>query len=357
MKVLILSHTREFSNFKIGSHHYANGLSERGYDVTFIGTPFTLVHRILNRKEKEGVRQVDESVKILSPKFIFPIKNKQAKIFNWINYIVCKFTLNVEFYDVVICDNPYFSPYLPLFSYDFLIYRPTDDYHHFDGEVSLAYEQNIIQKANLVIPTSDSVKKSIQQRFAFKQDSFVLENGYDASLFHNSSCTERNGSVYIGAIDKRFDFGALKILLKEYPTDAFHLYGPISNDCLTETQVLKSAFGNIRFHGPVDYSNTPRIMREARIGLLTLSAHPSNVGRSPMKLWEYAASGLPVLYSNINLDDKEYDFLYGYKSKEQLIEKYKKAREYQPSEISLGRISEHSWSRKIDIIEEYINKR
>ena len=51
----------------------------------------------------------------------------------------------------------------------------------------------------------------------------------------------------------------------------------------------------MRLLGPRPYAEVPAYLQHADVGLLLLSPDPANAGRSPMKLYEYAAAGLPVL--------------------------------------------------------------
>ena len=44
-RILFLSHSHPFGAFRVGSHHYARVLSERGADVVHLSTPISLIHR------------------------------------------------------------------------------------------------------------------------------------------------------------------------------------------------------------------------------------------------------------------------------------------------------------------------
>lgn len=55
-KILILSHTGPHSTFKIGSHHYANMLSELGFSVYYSGISNSYFHklkRFIGNEKKE----------------------------------------------------------------------------------------------------------------------------------------------------------------------------------------------------------------------------------------------------------------------------------------------------------------
>ncbi|AUU07084.1 hypothetical protein MC50_026210 [Raoultella planticola] len=358
LKILILSHTREYSNFKIGSHHYANGFIRKGHEVTFLGSPYTLSHKLMGKKKDEGVYQLDMRVNLLTPYMLFPIKNKNGKLFDLINYFFCKVSIKDNMYDLIVCDNPYFYPYINIFNYKKMIYRPTDDYFKFDGEVANKYEKKITGISDLIISTSLSVKRSIDERFKPSCGSIVLENGYDAEMFKSVNNKDRSGAIYIGAVDERFDLDAISILAKVFPEDKFNIYGPIIDSYKQKVKEITDIYENIIFYGAVDYNQTPDIMQKAKIGLLTLSRHPSNHGRSPMKLWEYAASGLAVIYSNIDLNEvKNVGFLWEYNNDDELIKCYEQAKSnYFLDKRIVEVIEEHSWSNNIDRIQSQFNK-
>jgi glycosyltransferase involved in cell wall biosynthesis len=52
---------------------------------------------------------------------------------------------------------------------------------------------------------------------------------------------------------------------------------------------------NLVLLGPRSYDLIPAFLQHADIGLLPLTSHPANAGRSPMKLYEYGAAGLYVV--------------------------------------------------------------
>ena len=90
MKILILSHTRKLSDFKIGSHHYANNLS-REHNVVFIGTPLSIVHKLFGKKEK-GVSQLSDNVDYRQVTTLLPLPKTRMFKLKKKNYILDKAT-------------------------------------------------------------------------------------------------------------------------------------------------------------------------------------------------------------------------------------------------------------------------
>ena len=60
----------------------------------------------------------------------------------------------------------------------------------------------------------------------------------------------------------------------------------------------KDIIKSIDYLGWISYDQMPLIYREADIGLAILLPEPRYVAATPVKLFEYMASGLPVIASN-----------------------------------------------------------
>lgn len=359
-RVLIISHTRAVSNFKIGSHHYANQLAKNGNDVTFIGTPYSFIHKMFGKK-KQGIIQIEEAIKVKELKFLLPITMKR----NTCVIIINKF-LNLLFnahnrkennYDVVICDYPFFEPYIDIFKFKNLVYRPTDNYSSMSGDKVLEYERRLLEKANCTIATSKEVAAELALKNPIRDSIEVINNGYDDDVFFIDKDVVKNGAVYIGAIDYRFDIKAIECLAGAFVDDEFSIYGPIDAALKGEVRRLELKLKNLKFCGPISYKETAVKLRAAKVGLLPLNDSGANRGRSPMKLWEYAASGLNVLYRGVNLDYRsEVSFLYEYKNHNELLDSYLKARDSAFLENQLVVVKNQSWKEKTKKMLIIINK-
>jgi len=328
--VLILSHTGACSQFKIGSHHYANKLSLLGYNVYYSGVPISLLHKILRRK-KTGTQKINDTVNNLSFNSVFPItlkKNPINKIVNNLYWTFNKGMKEIPFFDYVICDYPYFYPLLSFIKYNKLVYRPTDDYYSMSGGKVTYYEKRIIEKAESIV-TSEVVKENLMKRHSnvINENIYVIENGYDAEFFYIKNKMKRNGCVYIGALDDRFSFDSLNYFAEQFPDISFDIYGPFEKK---DRNVIESSKRkNISFKGALEYEYVADVLNKYKIGILPLVKNGKNKGRSPMKLWEYYSCGLSVVYSNINHIDNDLFFRYESESKENMYQVFLRALNYE----------------------------
>jgi hypothetical protein len=77
-------------------------------------------------------------------------------------------------------------------------------------------------------------------------------------------------------------------LARSAPEAIIDVFGPVTN----RPAALPA---NVLLGGPVEYAELPKILARYRVGLLPMNDEPTNSGRSPMKLYEYLASGLNVV--------------------------------------------------------------
>lgn len=356
-KILILSHTQGYSDFKIGSHHYANGLSKCGHEVYYSGIPETIFHKLLNKRKQKGTKKINESVIDSQIDSFFPLTLKKNSLFLAINsaffyfYEKNKLFNNVNF-DVVVCDYPYFQPLLSKINFKKLIYRPTDDYVAMMGGKTINYENEICENADIIVATSEVVSDKIVERYSTNPNKIhVITNGYDEIHFQNKleNNSLRKDAIYIGALDSRFDFDALKHLASNRENVVFNIFGPLSQDYLQRKPEF-DMLSNVIFHGKVDYEDTNNLMNQHKVGLLLLTDIPSNKGRSPMKLWEYIATGLNVVYSNID-GVSESACLFKYDNYQEMLEVFDKAYEKENSHDDQI-LKDHSWNGKVMKLEK-----
>ncbi|WP_174507943.1 hypothetical protein [Klebsiella oxytoca] len=360
-KILVLSHTRGTSDFKIGSHHYANGFSEIGWDVYFLGIPYSLMHKVLH-KNKSGVRQLKKEVKEFNVAFMFPITGAYKPLLSTVNTTCEKLINNKSVYkdiefDIVLCDYPFFVDYLNLFKYKRLVYRPTDNYISMSGDSVIRFEEKIILISDYIVPTSDLISGELVKRYNVDESKIkAISNGFDDGMFMDELSNEKNGTVYVGAIDYRLDIESIILLATTFPEDHFDIYGPISQDFSKKIDEAEKKIPNLKFHGKIDYAKTSEIYKKAKIGLLPLNSHESNISRSPMKLWEYASSGLNILYSQVHVkNEQQYGFLYKYES-QNIVDCYLAAKNtpFPLNDRELMRLQ--TWKYKVKALEDIIIK-
>jgi glycosyltransferase involved in cell wall biosynthesis len=309
MNILFLSHTYWDSLYRVGSHHLAESLARAGHTVLYISTPISALHylkfnRLRDRIEVAGaLRSVTENLHTYVPRTLIPSGLLVYKGFD------CAFSrrdvfakiardIGVDSFDLALVDDPKLLGVLRCLPHKKLIYRPTDIYSQMGLKNWRQLESYLLEHCTAVVATSAPVLSFLEKTFGTDKPGLVLINGVDFDLFSTAqacppeySGNPRKKCVYVGALDFRFDFDALFSLGQSRPDLDFYIIGVAAPDAITRFAVLN----NVMFIGSRQYRLVPAYLQHADVGLLPIRATSANMGRSPMKLYEYLAAGIPVV--------------------------------------------------------------
>lgn len=300
MKVLLAAHTHIGGPFTVGSHHLARELNALGHEVAHFSTSVTPFH--LARLRDASVRQrfrlafrrprpADQLLNGV-PLRLIPDRRRNSSATApsrlqrwWLRH------LRLETFDLVLIDQPALSWMLAHTSNACVLYRPTDVYTDLTGSDDVtSFESVVLDTAVGAIATSTVVLDHLRSMSVREIPMLLVENGVEHAHFATAIAlpTPTDDSVvYVGALDERFDWVGVADAARARPLLRFDLYGPVDR--------RPDLPPNVVLHGALDYSRLPGALATARVGLLPLSDHPGNRGRSPMKFYEYQAAGLPVV--------------------------------------------------------------
>jgi glycosyltransferase involved in cell wall biosynthesis len=159
-------------------------------------------------------------------------------------------------------------------------------------------EKQVAQKVDLVAYTAKELEDIVNN--LNPKQSYYLPNGVDFELFQGNKeppqlyqALRRPIIVYAGSIDFWFDYDLINRLAADFPQYSFVIIGP--------NQKYGSKFvdvENLILTGAVPHSELPTYLAHADVGIIPFNReeYPKLVNSiSPVKLFEYMASGLPVL--------------------------------------------------------------
>ena len=300
MRILLAGHTAPGGVFTVGSHHLARALAAQGHDVAHLSSPVSALHlgRVrdaeVRRRLRLSLRTHEASPGVpgvlpftLLPLSLGPVHTGPLALRTSVPSVRRRLRpLGMDAVDVLLVDQPLVGGLEELVRARAVVYRSTDVY---EEPARRAGEARVLRAAHGLVATSAFVLERLQ-RARPDLPSLVLDNGVDFARFAGAAApAERRGLVYVGAVDDRFCWDSLRSVAVAAGDEPVDVYGPV------QVAVPDGLPANVRLHGQVSYGCTPALLRGARVGLLPFRTTAVNRGRSPMKLFEYLAAGLPVL--------------------------------------------------------------
>lgn len=181
-----------------------------------------------------------------------------------------------------------------------VVYDCMDDWPAFEnGPIAQKIEQQerqLLQAADTVWVVSDPLVPLLQDRYGYT-GAITIRNGVDLTSY-SESCPVRSKSevkseaIYIGTIASWFDLELFKDAALLTPDIRYTIVGPIERGL---NKAIEQMPANVRFTGSVPYSDIPGLVGLATVGLIPFRVNPLTKSTNPLKLYEYWASGKPVV--------------------------------------------------------------
>lgn len=244
-------------------------------------------------------------------------------------------------------------------SYEVSILRLSDDFSEFVHipKSAVNVQREMIRKTDIVICTSKSLFENAQK---LRKDVYYVPNAVDYHSFANFRGNEpaeykeisHPRIIYVGSIQYWIDTNLLDYVAKHLKTYNFIFIGPQRIDL---SSLKRNA--NVKILGPRRYAQIPRYLKYADVGIIPFRKNKLTDSVSPMKLYEYFASGLPVVSVNTNevrnsnspcfIADSAREFV------QKIQEAYCKGRD-RPEYFNFAR--RNSWDKRFDLINSIIHQ-
>lgn len=303
------------ASVKVGSHHYAR-LFSKDFNVLWLSLPWNLFLYLRYGKKGERYQQWNngslretENISVWSPFTLFPYRDNFG--FRSLKNIArtLKYTIpglkkilkkaGFEKCDILWLTDPRMMYLTELVTYKVLVYRCVDDLSHFSGipQNILEAEKQLVKKSDVVFATAETLKKRLE---TYGKEIHDLPNAVDYEYFTNYPAIHTSFSLeyfekivlYVGTIGEWFDLDFVAYCAKKRPNYTFILLGPVR----TNAGIL-SNLDNVMMPGAVPYHEVPAYMKMSDVGIIPFKMNELVNAVNPLKIYEYFASGLPVLAS------------------------------------------------------------
>lgn len=167
--------------------------------------------------------------------------------------------------------------------------------------------------SDLILPISPLMGKYLSRVWNVSQNTiFDFPDGVNLSKFSSNSINvNKNFSlVYLGVLAKRrklsFLIDVMSLVVEKLPNANLAIVGDGDDRKNLENLTKKVGLSkNIKFIGKVPYEEVPKYLMQSEIGVVPLPPTLYYKLSSPLKLFEYMGSGLPVIATEEVLEHKK----------------------------------------------------
>lgn len=321
--VVLLASTQHWrSPFQIGTHHIARQFARRGYRVGFLSAPLSPLHLLPGIGSDKRARfasmlrggEVDSDNGVWHAVPFALLSSAPAPVLGsaWAvrnAWRTCVPSLRrllrrggFERPDAVLTDHFLHGIGLEQVDCALRVHRVADRSSAFPGASPAfgAFENAFLRRCDLVVTSSVDLHDGLREAGI---DALLIENGVEIEHFRRPlakpveyAAVAGPIAVYVGATEPWVDLGLIVASASMNPSTSFFVIGPRPGTMA----VAQPA--NLHWLGPRSRDVLPAYLQHAQVGLIPfhLSEHRALLrGVNPLKLYEYAAAGLPVVSTPI----------------------------------------------------------
>lgn len=293
-------------------------LAARGHRVLFVEQMAGLEHfwkyadlrtRRFQRW-KVGLRQIEPNLWLVSPPPLFPgryyftkIAHLNAKIVHrWLKPYLQRLNFNAP---ILWFYKPEHAPLVGKFNETAAVYHCIDEFTVGTAgqkrKTIIQLETQLLKQVTIVFANS---KLTFQNKKVFNPNTYHIPSGADVAHFvqADNPATAMHPAVknlphpvlaFIGNIDERIDIPLLAAVAQARPQWSLVLVGQ-EHPTVVNLQPLRE-FANVHRLGKQPFSVLPNILKAADGCLLPYVQNDAALYRSPLKLYEYLATGKPII--------------------------------------------------------------
>lgn len=176
-------------------------------------------------------------------------------------------------------------------------------------------EKKLVQESNLIFYSSSYLKEKMNRRYSISNKFKILNNAVDNSIiekFNRSQFRNKINSkkfyeiAYVGTISEWFDFKILKTSLQRFPEINFILIGPATVEIPSHPRIICK--------GAIQHDLLPEALDSVDALMMPFLINELILSVNPVKLYEYIATGKPVISCDYEEIDQFKKFIYTYKN-------------------------------------------
>lgn len=198
-----------------------------------------------------------------------------------------------------------------------------------------------------------------------KSEIDLIANGVDMHNFEENShkkFLKKNGKKvagYVGVLNREIDVELLEYVVAQYPEVNFILIGFATDELSKQINRLIELHPNLSYLGERSFKDIPGYLSDFDVLLNIKKNDHTTAGGESQKIYEYLASGKPIVTTPVPPADRFADLMYVSSDKIQFAEFLKTALEEDNEELRDKRImiaEENSWAKRVDVILDKVSQ-
>jgi glycosyltransferase involved in cell wall biosynthesis len=305
-----------------GLHHIAQAIAKTGAQVLFVEPPFSPLHLFAKRRRGRVMSRRlrpsgEENIFLFSPFSLlpylkFPGLGSGLVLKCWPRFVLNRLGAAVrrtpfEHPGLLICGASLFSSITFDMKADVRAFRLADDERLFDTVPASMRAQTMLDLARYEVVFTTSTPLAHIAKVNGARRVIRLPNGVDTARFaaphaipDDLAALPSPRVIYVGALESWFDWEALAHAAAVMPQVSFAVIGE-------GVRVPAALPANVLLLGLRPHSEISAYLAHCDVGIIPFRQDKGMTGLhavDPIKLWEYLASGLPVVASaNLALPD------------------------------------------------------
>ena len=348
-------------------HNLALSL-KKDLPVIFVEPHYDLVQVVRAQfRHREGFSfyREEDGIYILSSAVPFKMR-KKPQINNWIEkkFVYNRVSKKIEELlqekgfknPILLTTDPSHIAYLSRLKYTVALYDCADDLVELCNHriPNLAEKENeLMRSVDVITVTATELEKKAKLQ---NEHVLLVNNGVNPEVFSLPFVKHEENKMVIGYVGAMlgdcFDVKIIENLAEKYSEAEIHLIGPVNFN----TNLLKN-YKNIKFLGPKKHAELPSYMEKFDVCIIPFFINKLTISVNPVKLFEYLATGKPVVSSALPEVEKYENDIYIARSDEEWISLIYKAIEEDSLERYKRRIqiaAENSWDNRAERILGYL---
>ncbi len=318
-KVILFANNYWSSPFQVGSHFLAREFAADGWDVLYVSDPMGIPHYVRQlfkpqekaRFEETTVKAVAERIKAWVPSVALtcsanrlldsPLVYRHWHRMGWPSVMGKIRSEGFGEPDVVFINSLQYAWAADAFPKAQSMLRIADWNPHMTGfaQTLVREQERLIERADVVFASSKAVIKEFfsgagSRRVDYLPNGFSiagLDAGAPAPAEYQPYAGRAKIAVYVGAIDKRFDFELVLACARNHPQTQFFCVGKDTIGC-----GAAALPDNLHFIGSRPYGQISGYLAHADVCLIPQSrGYAATDYFNPLKLYQYMALNRPVV--------------------------------------------------------------